>query len=859
MTLLEHARAYAARGWPVLPLHAIAGGRCTCGRPSGKGPDECGSPGKHPRTARGLTEASTDVDDLDQWWGRWPSASIAIRTGPAPAGAGIWVLDLDAGTDAHARVNAAAVVAGDPAGSTWATLTARTGGGGLHAIFRLSPADVALLGELGLTLPTRNGIGGKGLDVRADGGYIVAPPSVHESGRSYAWQEQRDVIPAPRWLLQLVGKPLEQRKSYTPPPRREAAPEDSRRKFGEAVLRNACAKVAAASDGTRHAELLRQAKTVGGYIVSAAIPYPAALDALCTAGESTGKGPKECRRTTIDGLTYGMERPLEVPEREHAGAGAGPAPGGAGEQQPGAGEQQGPSQSESRSSRLDEARALLARCLGVLYGEAVTRAERQAVARELAGCVDLLADLAIAHPDEWATWCAAAGAAGGFGEQLKELRRAVTAAVTAWTNAKRKATQDKRAEQADAARARILERLSTNERGRPSGSYANIVTIFKGDPRWSTLRMSALGNVVEVEKEELLEGPATADACEWLRDSYGMDAGEVSVKSAIYAVAQGRLYSPVKEYLESVRPLAKHGGTETIARLLPEALGIEDATDLQRAMMGRFLVSAVARAMKPGCKVDTALVLVGAQGAKKSTFFKTLFGAYFGDSPIPIGNKDAPIQLSRTWGYEAAELEDLTSKRTAEAVKQFLGTASDLYRPPFARAAVQVPRHTVLCGSSNPSAILTDSTGSRRFWILPLSDTWVVPVPLLLSMRDRVWSEALALYGDGSGDGVNGERWWFDRSEDRVREEDAQQYQIADDWQPLVERWLKTSPEGAFMLPPEAEGNFTRTAVLVGLGLNVNQIDQKASRRVAAILTRLGWVELNSPAGFRGSRVWRKA
>lgn len=855
MTLLEHARAYAARGWPVLPLHAVAGGRCTCGRPSGKGPDGCGSPGKHPRTARGLTEASADVDELDRWWGRWPSASIAIRTGPAPAGAGIWVLDLDAGTDAHARVSAAAVVAGDPAGSTWATLTARTGGGGLHLVFRLSPADVALLGELGLTLPTRNGIGGKGLDVRADGGYIVAPPSVHESGQTYAWQEQRDVIPAPRWLLQLVGKPLEQRKSYTPPPPRREAPtsNDSRRKFGEAVLRNACAKVAAASDGTRHAELLRQAKTVGGYIVSAAIPYPEALDALCAAGQSTGKGPQECRRTTIDGLTYGMERPLEVPEREHAGAGASSqsSSSGADTQQPGADEQQpgASSQSESRPSRLDEARALLARCLGVLYGESVTKAERQAVARELTGCVDLLADLAIAHPDEWATWCAAAGAAGGFGEQLKDLRRAVNAAVTAWTNAKRKASQDKRAHAAGEARSQIMSTLAMSERGKVTSCYANIVTILKRDPTWEKLRMSSLGNVVQLDGDEVPEGPGTAACCEWLRDHWGVEAHEAGVKSALVAVAQERLYSPVKEYLEGSRKAWRPAEASVIERILPEVLGISTATDLQRAMVGRFLVGAVARAMKPGCKLDTALVLVGSQGAKKSTFFSELFGQFFGDSPIPIGSKDAPIMMSRVWGYEAAELEDLTSKRSAESVKQFMGTAQDLYRAPFARAATLNPRHTVMCGSINPgsrggaAAFLTDPSGSRRFWILTVPNDWVIPIDLLQKLRDRIWAEALYLY-------ETGEKWWFDREEDAVREEDAQQYTEEDAWQGKITDWLSNGPG--------LMGDFRTTDVMSGIGLETSQQNRASFARVRVVLVRLGWTEVASPAGFRGLRIWRR-
>jgi predicted P-loop ATPase len=504
--------------------------------------------------------------------------------------------------------------------------------------------------------------------------------------------------------------------------------------------------------------------------------------------------------------------------------------------------------------RLAQARALLARSLDALYAEQTTLDERVAVARELGepGSVDLLADLPAA---EWATWCnGAAGGAIGMAARVTSLKAAV------------KAVREEREAEARAARTSstpgggvrgaIMARLSRTEEGRVKGTYANIVTIFRMDPRYETLRMSDLGDVVELAGEELAEGPATADACEWLRDSYGMDAGEVQVKTAIWAVAQGKRYSPVREYLERVRPIHRRQGS-TIARILPEVLGITKANDMHRAMIKRFLIGAVARAMRPGCKMDTALVLIGGQGAKKSTFFASLFGEFFADSPIPIGSKDAAIQLSRVWGYEASELEDLTSKRTAEAVKQFMASSSDLYRPPFARAAVQVPRHTVLCGSANPRDILTDPSGSRRFWILAVPPAWVVPVAFLRSLRDAIWSEALDLYGDGSGDGETGEPWWFDRAADAVREIDARQYQIADDWQPLVERWLAT-PAGQFEPAPGVIESFTRSAVLSGIGLTASQIDRRASVRVAAILTRLGWDEHNSPAGFQGSRVWRR-
>lgn len=481
-----------------------------------------------------------------------------------------------------------------------------------------------------------------------------------------------------------------------------------------------------------------------------------------------------------------------------------------------------------------------------LYAEQVTKAERTAVSRQLVSAAKDLAAVAREDPAGWAVWTGAIAHAGGCTELAREIRRVVVAindAHAAEVRAKRRGSDT-------SARDSIMARLSKTEQGTVRPSYANIVTILKGDPRYQTLRMSELGDVVEVGGEELQEGPATADLCEWLRDSYGMDAAEVSAKSAIFAVAQGRKYSPVRDYLDSVR--GKHGDGSIVRRLMFEALGITTATPMHMTLLGRFLIGAVARAMQPGCKLDTALVLVGTQGAQKSTFFKEMFSLpWYSDSPIAIGNKDAPIVISRAWGFEASELEDLAGgRRSVESVKQFMASSHDCYRPPFARTAVNVPRHTVICGTFNPNGgrggaatFLNDTSGSRRFYILTVPDKWSVPVAFVRSVRDEAWAWALQQYEAG-------ERWWLTREEDEVREEDAAQYQIEDVWQESVASWLD---KGSAML-----GNFSTREALSGLGVEERDHTAKDAGRIRAILVRLGWIEKSSPAGFRGKRVWQR-
>jgi hypothetical protein len=804
-TILTVAKGYTKRGWRVFPLA-----------------------GKHPYAGtNGLTDASSDAEQVARWWAERPAANVGVRTGAAPLGSGIWVLDLDADTDAEARVNAVA------AGREYRdTLTVRTGGGGLHLVYQYGPELSTWLEASGLTLPTRNGIGGKGLDVRSDGGYIVAVPSVHpDTGKVYDWENKAAIAVAPEWLVRMVAKPIEELRAAPPPPRVEG------NGFAAAVLRNAIGKVAAATTGERHDTLLAQARTVGGYIVSAGISLVEAEAALFEAGEGCGKPSGEVRRTVRDGLAYGQREPIAVPDRPERMKDlpiiVKDLPGAVKDLPPPKGKQ---------------ARDLMSRSLGTVYDNDCTKAHRQDVARELAGSVDLLVEVADSAPAEWAAWATGMDTAGGMSEHMRSLRRAVKAGQEERRKQEREVKQNTRGQATGKERAALMARLSTTEEGTVKNSYANVVTILKGDPRYTTLRCSTLGNVVELDGKEVEEAPGTASLCEWLRDSYGMDASEVGAKSALYAVAQGRMYSPVVEYLDSVRG---KGRGDSVGRLLRDCLGIEEPTPMQGAMMGRFLISAVARAKQPGCKVDTALILVGEQGAFKSTLFKALFGEWFGDSPIPVGNKDAPINMSRVWGYEAQEFEELTKRHSVEAIKQFLATASDLYRPPFARTAILAPRHTVLCGSINPeggsggtAAFLTDPSGSRRFWILTVPKDWIIPRAKVEAMRDEIWADALADYEAG-------ERWWFSRDEDKEREVDARQYQVEDIWCSSVAEWIDEVRGGA--------ENFTTSDALGGLGIDVGRRTAKDATRARSVLVRLGWVEKASPAGFRGLRVWRKA
>lgn len=184
---LAMALEYAALGWPVLPLYGIANGGCTCAKNSA-----CPSAGKHPRINNGPKGASVDPAVITRWFQRWPDANVGIVTGGA---SGLLVLDIDprhGGNESLAEFR-------ERNGELPATLQANSGGGGRHWFFRCPENRTG----------NRTNLSGlSGLDLRGDGGYIVAAPSAHASGGSYAWVEgfsREAVLAAPAWLYAVAN------------------------------------------------------------------------------------------------------------------------------------------------------------------------------------------------------------------------------------------------------------------------------------------------------------------------------------------------------------------------------------------------------------------------------------------------------------------------------------------------------------------------------------------------------------------------------------------------------------------------------------------------------------------------------
>jgi len=280
----------ATRGWPVLPLHhPLAAGGCSCRN------QECTNIGKHPRTTHGLDDASTDHTVITRWWERWPNANLGLRTGIA-----FDVLDID-----HDDPQAA--TADWPAFDMPGGPVARTGKG-WH--FLLQPTGKG----------NRARITGSPCDWRGAGGYIVAPPSVHASGRRYEWYTTPDagLQPAPAELLELLEPP---KRTTAPTPPKPPRPGTFTR--GTWTVDPLVATVSRAADGTRN-NVLNWAAVAVGFAVynrrTTAAGGEHAQQALADAARALGLGEHEIQATIRSGFAAGTAGRDPSTPKTHRGA-----------------------------------------------------------------------------------------------------------------------------------------------------------------------------------------------------------------------------------------------------------------------------------------------------------------------------------------------------------------------------------------------------------------------------------------------------------------------------------------------------------------------------------------------------------
>lgn len=301
-------------------------------------------------------------------------------------------------------------------------------------------------------------------------------------------------------------------------------------------------------------------------------------------------------------------------------------------------------------------------------------------------------------------------------------------------------------------------------------------------------------------------------------DGKPLKFGVGDIAQALSMLARRRTTHPVRDYLQRLT----WDGKERLELELPQLLG-HQAAGLEARLLFRWFLSAVARAMRPGCKVDTVLVLIGDQGTRKSSFFDALGGEWFTDAPVAVGDTDGMMVMREKWIVEWAELDAMRRARDQESIKAFLSARVDFFRAPYARAPSEAPRHSVIVGTSNNPQFLHDSTGNRRFW--PVEVLQRIDIDWVRAHREQLWAEAVASYRKG-------EQWWLTDEEDELLRDVHKQHEVHDAWHDVIGDWCES----------HFQTEVTAAQVLhEALKKDVDSWSDGDAKRVAKVLQALGW------------------
>jgi putative DNA primase/helicase len=373
--------------------------------------------------------------------------------------------------------------------------------------------------------------------------------------------------------------------------------------------------------------------------------------------------------------------------------------------------------------------------------------------------------------------------------------------------------------------------------GQPSGRFRknknNLYIILRRDRRWrGRVWLNSFTNTLKIDDRDYKDTDDTRIAL-WVSRSYDLEYGEAAVSSTVQLIGEENKRNPLLEWLDSI----EWDGVNRLNSWVVEATDCED-NELNRKMGEKWLIQAIARAYEPGCKADCVLIFAGAQGAGKSTLFRTLAtDEYFADTPLDIGSANSYSQIARAWIYEVAELDSV--RRSANsATKAFLSAQEDNFRPAYGRHAITIKRHVVFAGTTNESQFINDMTGSRRYWPIKVD---AVNLNWVRENRDQLWAEAILAY-------KNGETWYLDKKLDKVRHDSSKIYRQDDPWLEPISSFLMLN-----------RGYVTMTMVMEdGLKIERGRMNRRDEMRISEILRELDYEKKRMTVGGKRKYVWAK-
>lgn len=369
--------------------------------------------------------------------------------------------------------------------------------------------------------------------------------------------------------------------------------------------------------------------------------------------------------------------------------------------------------------------------------------------------------------------------------------------------------------------------IPTVELPHQEASYTSLCRILREDTAVPTPRWNARESALYIGDAEASDSLIRQTYLPALEERYGFrTVASAAVMEAAVDVARDQEFDPVKNYFNEL----KWDGVERLSTWLHDYAQAEDLAEddagkgLVRVYGMKWMLSIVARAFDPGCKVDTMLVLMGAQGARKSSLLRLLAPCgSFADVRIDPDDKDSVLRASRAAIVEWPELAG-ASRREQEALKAYFSLQEDRVRPPYARGDIKIPRRTVFCATTNEDDFLRDTTGSRRYWPVRVGS---IDLDGLGKVKDQLWAEAVDLYRFLKAQDAS-HIWWLDEAQDAERARQAAHFTSEDPLQGRILSILRACGGRVTVeevlekmdVKPEARKNLARTVaqVLKALG-----------------------------------------
>jgi predicted P-loop ATPase len=374
--------------------------------------------------------------------------------------------------------------------------------------------------------------------------------------------------------------------------------------------------------------------------------------------------------------------------------------------------------------------------------------------------------------------------------------------------------------------------LAADMRGEPYANLDNAISVMQGHPRFAgriwydTFHQDIFTSWDTTEPRQWVDSDRVRVAAVFQREFGLVKFGDELIEKTVIAVAQENQRDELRDWLKSLR----WDGTPRLDDWLQRSVGAS-ADEYHTAIGRNFIISMVARGLMPGCKVDTMLVIEGAQGAGKSRLLAILGGKYYAELTESLDTKDFFVVLQGKWLLEIAEL-DAFRRTDVTRIKQALSSQQDRCRLPYAKRATDLPRRVVFAGSTNETEYLRDATGARRFWPLTVAS---IDHEWLHINREQLFAEAV--------DAFNNKASWWDIPVEAAKAQ-ADERRETDAWEPVIAEWCI------------GHYDVLVSEVLTGIGVDISRQDKTAQMRIANIMRTIGYRKDRIYRGGKQVRGW---